>query len=177
LAPAPEARARPRAAWDLGLGVSSSLAGGAVVVGGQIVGTILAGRGLGGHLCVSDEGERSTAAGSGQAVWSRFTAGVGPTYRRRLGAWAVDANLSLVVGRFQVRGQSYPVTYASSGLDGAVSGGLRFVFPGGAWRPWLTIDATRWLDVRSVREAVSGQERDIPAWSAAASLGVSFFSH
>jgi hypothetical protein len=126
---------------------------------------------------VADERERSTAAGSGQAFWSRLTACVGPTYRRRLGAWAVDANLSFVVGRFQVRGQNYPVTYASTGLDSAVSGGLRFLVPGAAWRPWVTFDATRWLDVRSVRDAVSGQERDIPSWSAAASLGVSFFSH
>ncbi len=177
LAPAPEVRVRPRAAWDLGLGVSSSLAGGALVVGGQIVGAVLARGGLGAHLSVSDEGERSTAAGSGQAVWSRLTAGVGPTYRRRLGVWAVDANLSFVMGRFQVRGQNYPVTYTSSGFDGAVSGGLRFLVPGAAWRPWLTLDATRWLDVRSVRDAVSGQESDIPSWSAAAALGVSFFAH
>jgi hypothetical protein len=81
------------------------------------------------------------------------------------------------MGRFQVRGRNYPVTYASSGLDGAVSGGFRFLVPGAAWRPWLTIDATRWLDVRLVRDAVSGQERATPSWSAAASLGVSFFSH
>jgi len=176
-APPSEVRVRPRAAWDLGLGVSSSLAGGALVVGGQIVGAVLARGGLGAHLCVSGEGERSTAAGSGQAVWSRLTAGVGPTYRRRLGFWAVDANLSFVMGRFQVRGQNYPVTYASSGLDSAVSGGLRLLVPGAAWRVWLTVDATRWLDVRSVRDAVSGQERDIPSWSASAALGVSFFAH
>ena len=94
------------------------------------MGAVLTARGLGAHLCVSDEGERSTDAGSGQAVWSRLTAGVGPTYRRRVGVWALDANLSFVVGRFEVHGQNYPVTFASSGLDGAVCGRLALSRPG-----------------------------------------------
>jgi hypothetical protein len=166
---------RGQAKWDLGVGASTSVAGGAFVVGARAAGALLRASGIGAQRVRAGEGERSTTAGSGQAVWSRITAGAGPVYRRHLAAWATEANLTLVAALFRVRGEQYPVRYRSSGWDGGVVAGVRLIGPGEAWRPWLAIDVTRWLDRRDVREAVSGQAQEIPAWAASTSLGVSFF--
>ena len=171
----PVPRAPEKASWDLGAGVSTSVAGGTFVAGARLAGALLSARGIGAQVVVTGEGDRSTAAGSGQAVWSRYTAGAGPALRRPLGAWAVDANLTLIAALFRVHGEQYPVSYNASGWDAGVATGMRLIAPGKAWRPWLAIDATRWLDRRDVREAVSGQAREIPAWAGSTSLGVSFF--
>jgi hypothetical protein len=173
LARVPDARS-PRQ-WDLGVGASTSVAGGAFVAGARVSAAFLRGSGVGAQMVIAGEGDRSTTAGSGQAVWSRVTAGVGPVYRRRLGAWATDANLTLLAAWFRVHGEQYPVGYQGSGWDGGLAAGVRLIAPGKVWRPWLTVDATRWLDRRDVREAVSGQARQLPAWAASTSLGVSFF--
>ncbi len=165
------------ARWDLGVGASTSVAGGAFVVGARATGVYLRGNGIGAQVVIAGEGDRSTTAGSGQAVWSRITAGAGPVYRRHLGGWATDASLTLVAALFRVHGEQYPVSYQSSGWDGGVAAGVRLIAPGKAWRPWLAIDATRWLDRRDVKETVSGQARELPAWAASTSFGVSFFGH
>ena len=171
----PVTLAPERAKWDLGAGVSTSVAGGAFVAGARLAGTFLGASGIGAQMVVAGEGDRSTSAGSGQAIWSRYTAGAGPAFRRPFGAWAIDANLTLIAALFRVHGEQYPVSYQASGWDAGVVAGGRLIAPGKAWRPWLAIDATRWLDRRDVREAVSGQAREIPAWAASTSLGVSFF--
>lgn len=160
---------------DVGVGVSTSMAGGAVVAGARLAGALVSSRGFGVQVIIAGEGDRSTPAGSGQAIWSRYAAGAGPTYRRPLGAWAVDTNLTLVAALFRVHGEQYPVGYQSSGWDGGVAAGARLIAPGRAWRAWFAIDATRWLDNRDVREAISGQTRDIPSWTGSASLGFSYF--
>jgi hypothetical protein len=172
--PVPGARSAKQ--WDVGVGASTSVAAGAFVAGARISAAFLRGSGIGAQMAIAGEGDRSTTAGAGQAVWSRVTAGAGPVYRRHLGAWATDANLSLVAASFRVHGEQYPVGYQGRGWDGGVAAGVRLIAPGKAWRPWLAIDATRWLDRRDVREAVSGQAQEIPAWAASTSLGVSFFS-
>jgi hypothetical protein len=166
---------RAPAKWELGVGAATSVAGGTFVAGARVTGAFVRASGIGAQMVIAGEGDRSTAAGSGQAVWSRVTAGAGPVYRRHLGPWAVDGNLAVVAAMFRVHGQQYPVGYQGSGWDGGVAAGVRLIAPGKAWRPWLAIDATRWLDRRDVREAVSGQAREIPPWAASTSLGVSFF--
>ncbi|MEA2695945.1 MAG: hypothetical protein QOI66_216 [Myxococcales bacterium] len=168
VAPAP-------ARWELGVGAATSLAGGTFVAGARVAGAFVRASGIGAQMMIAGEGDRSTTAGSGQAVWSRLTAGAGPVYRRHLGVWAVDGNLALVAALFRVHGEQYPVGYQGSGWDGGFAAGVRLIAPGKVWRPWLAIDATRWLDRRDVREAVSGQARELPAWAASTSLGVSFF--
>lgn len=169
--------ARGQATWDLGFGISSSVAGGAFVPGARLRGSFLRANGIGAHLTAAGEGDRSTTAGSGQAVWSRFTAGAGATYRRHLGAWAIDTDLTLLAALFRVHGEQYPVSYQDHGVDGGVSAGVRLIAPGRTWRAWLAIDVTRWLNPREVREAVSGQVREIPSWAGSTSLGFSFFTH
>ncbi|HEX3697028.1 MAG TPA: hypothetical protein VH374_16745 [Polyangia bacterium] len=171
--PAPIAHAKTT--WDLGVGVGSSVADGSFVPGARLTGALLRGNGIGAQMVATGEGDRSTTAGAGQAVWSRYTAGVGPAYRRNLSAWAIDANLMLVAALFRVHGEQYPASFQSSGFDGGVSTGLRLIAPGRAWRAWLAIDATRWLDARDVHETVSGQRREIPSWAGSTSLGFSFF--
>lgn len=165
-----------RVNWDLGVGVTGSLAGGALVAGARLTGALLGRGGLGAQVAMGGEGDRSTEAGMGQAVWSRYTAGVGPAYRRSLGAWAIDADVMVVAALFRVHGEQYPVSYQGRGWDGGASAGVRLIAPGRSWRPWLSVDATRWLDARDIRENVSGQVREIPTWMAATSLGFSFFS-
>src|SRR5579872_766777 len=164
-----------KTAWDVGVGVSSSVAGGAFVAGARLAAAFMRPSGIGAQLTVGGEGDRSTAAGAGQAVWSRITAGAGPAYRRQLGAWAIDASFTVVAALFRVHGEQYPISYQSSGWDGGVSAGVRLIAPGRAWRPWLAIDATRWLDTRVVQDEVSGQTPEVPPWMASASLGFSFF--
>ncbi|HEY2899138.1 MAG TPA: hypothetical protein VGL59_01085, partial [Polyangia bacterium] len=153
----------------------SSVADGTFVPGARLAGALIRGNGIGAQMIVAGEGDRSTPAGAGQAVWSRFTAGRGPAYRRNLSAWAIDANVTFVAAFFRAHGEQYPVSYQSSGWDGGVSAGLRLIAPGRAWRGWVAVDATRWLDARDVHETVSGQAREIPAWASSASLGFSFF--
>jgi hypothetical protein len=172
----PVAPAPRQAAWDLGVGVSGSVAGGAFVPGARLGGAFLGANGIGAHLTVTGEGDRSTTAGSGQAVWSRFTTGAGPTYRRHLGAWAIDTNLTLLAALYRVHGEQYPVSYQGRGVDGGVSAGLRLIAPGRTWRAWLAIDMTRWLTLREVRETVTREVREIPSWAGSACLGFSFFS-
>ena len=172
----PVAPARGQATWELGVGISGSVAGGAFVPGARLGGAFLGANGIGAHLTVAGEGDRSTAAGAGQAVWSRFTAGAGPTFRRHLGAWAIDTDLTLLAALYRVHGEQYPVSYQGRGVDGGVSAGVRLIAPGRTWRAWLAIDMTRWLNPRDVREAVTMQVREIPSWAGSTSLGFSFFS-
>ncbi|HET6282595.1 MAG TPA: hypothetical protein VFH73_16645, partial [Polyangia bacterium] len=146
----PVASASGQATWDLGFGISSSVAGGAFVPGARLGGAFLGANSIGAHLTLAGEGDRSTTAGSGQAVWSRFAAGAGPTYRRHLGAWAIDTDLTLLAALYRVHGEQYPVSYQGRGVDGGVSAGVRLIAPGRIWRAWLAIDVTRWLNPREV---------------------------
>ena len=91
----------------------------------------------------------------------------------RITARAIELHDPVLIERGSFDG--YPVGYRDSGVDGGAAAGVRLLAPGSTWRPWLEVGATRWLGKRTVLETVSGQERDIPDWSASAALGVSLF--
>jgi hypothetical protein len=183
-APPPVAPHR-RWQWDLGAGVSAVRSGDQSVLGARLIGALLSARGWGFRLALAGEGDRSTTTGPGQAIWSRWSAALGPEVRWPLAKWALDAHLSFEGALFRARGAGFPVSYEDRGVDSGVAGGLRLLIPGlsdgtaaaasaGGWRPWVAVDGTRWLGQRTVRETVDGQERPLATWMVAGSLGFSF---
>ncbi|HXI55527.1 MAG TPA: hypothetical protein VNO55_05685 [Polyangia bacterium] len=177
IAPGPAASAS-RATWDLGVGVLGILADSQLTASVRVVATATPLGHWGGRLALEGAGERGVAAGSGEGRWSRWSASLGPQHRVTLASWGLqgEGHLSAQGAMFQVQGQGYPVSYQVRGFDVGGAAGLRLLAPGTRWRPWLAVDGTRWLGRRTVRELVSGQEREIPSWMASAALGFSFFS-
>ncbi|MEA2697746.1 MAG: hypothetical protein QOI66_2017 [Myxococcales bacterium] len=174
IVPAPAATAT----WDLGVGVLGVLADSQLTASVRVVATATPLARWGGRLALEGAGERGVAAGSGEGRWSRWSASLGPQYRITLASWGLqgEGHLSAQGALFQVQGQGYPVSYQVRGFDVGGAAGLRLLAPGRRWRPWLAFDGTRWLGRRTVRELVSGQEREIPSWTASAAVGFSFFS-
>jgi hypothetical protein len=161
--------------WDLGVAIAGVLASSQVTAGARIVATVTPWSRWGAHFAVDGEADHSIPVGSGEGRWSRWSASLGPQYRVALVSWSLEGNLSFDASRYDVRGQGYPVTYATHGIQAGASAGLRLLAPGRRWRPWIALDGTRWLGRQTVVELVAGQERAIPSWTQTASLGISFF--
>jgi len=177
IVPAPAASAAT-ATWDLGAGVLGVLAASQMTASVRVVATATPLAHWGGRLALEGAGERSVAAGSGEGRWSRWSASLGPQYRVTLASGGLqgEGHLSAQGALFQVQGQGYPVSYEVRGFDVGGAAGVRLLASGRRWRPWLALDGTRWLGRRTVRELVTGQERQIPSWMASAAVGFSFFS-
>jgi hypothetical protein len=161
--------------WDLGVAIAGVLASTQVTAGASIVATATPWSRWGARLAVDGEADHSISVGSGEGRWSRWSASLGPQYRVAFGGWSLEGNLSVDASRYDVRGQGYPITYATHGIQAGASAGLRLLAPGRRWRPWIAVEGTRWLGRQTVVELVAGQERAIPSWTQTASLGLSFF--
>lgn len=172
---APQGNPPAAPTWDLGAGVVGSLADSQLTPGLRVVATATPLARGGARLALEGDRDRSIATGPGEGRWSRWFASLGPQYRVRWGRSLLEGHLSVAAALFQVRGQAFPVSYQTHGFDAGASAGLRLLLPGTRWRLWVALDGTRWLGRRTVRELVSGQERQLASWTASLSVGVSIF--
>ncbi|MGA9524113.1 MAG: hypothetical protein WBV82_21815 [Myxococcaceae bacterium] len=114
---------------DLAAGLSASLAGGDVAIGGRGFGALTSREhGLGGTLGLAALGVRSS--GSGATTWERFALSAGPHYRFTRGPVRIDLHADLVAGLLSVVDDEKG---SGASFDPGVSGGVRVLGPAGLW--------------------------------------------
>ncbi len=115
---------------DVAAGLSASLAGGDVAMGGRAFGAFTSrGYGVGGTIGVAALGARSS--GSGTTTWERYALSVGPHYRFTQGPVRVDLHAEFIAGLLSVVSSDGNGSGAS--FDPGVSGGVRVLGPVGLW--------------------------------------------
>jgi hypothetical protein len=152
----------PRLLSDVTLGLSASLGGRQVALGGLLSGGLTSGTsGLGGHLTLAALGTRHTA--SERATYERFAAALTPHYRLPLPLNAVDLNAGGALGVFVLVPE---VGRGSAAVEPGVTAGVRVL---GAGALWAGLQGYFW----PVVQALPGGER-APRGEVVAAAGLSW---
>jgi len=136
------ASSRP-ASFDVGLAVLGSLAGGEAVFGGKLEGCLLPrGGSLGVHVALSATSThtQSIATPAVAAQWMRAALSVGPTYRLRRKAAALDFHAGGALAVLHVQGSGLSSPSSDTSMQLGVTAGLRFIWVWHSAAGWLGTD-------------------------------------
>ncbi len=140
--------------WEVGLGVSGSLAGnGTFALGGELLAALAPPHGpFGGQLILAGTGIRSLTVGEGSTNWQRFYLGLGGDGALGSGALRLDLGAAFLFGLLSLSGKGYAESLSSSvfdpGVGVAVRGLWRFA---PAWWAWAQLGASFWLKAQEAQ--------------------------
>ncbi len=172
--PAPAPQTVARASFDVAAGVSLSYAD-AFAVGGSLAAVwIPRATGLGLRLSAGTEDTRSMSFGEGkQATWARSTATTEADWRHGRGRLTMDVHAGLAWTLLHAGGSGFSSNASDDSFSPGTHAGVRvswWLTPHAA--VWLGMDATYWLVRQSVTDTPAAAGRQVPGFSALASLGL-----
>jgi len=164
--------------WEVGLGVSGSLAGnGTFAFGGELLAGLAPPHGpFGGQLILGGTGIRSLVIGDGSTNWQRFYLGLGGDGALGSEALKLDLGAALLFGLLSLSGKGYPESFSSSVFDpgiGVAARGLWRFAP--AWSTWAQLGASFWLKAQEaqVLAGATAYTARIPPVDLSLTLGLS----
>jgi hypothetical protein len=178
VAPAPPPAA---ARWEIGAGVSGSVApgsgGAAPAMGALVVGgwTPAAGR-VGARLALGATTERELPLGSASVRWQRADAALGAQLRLAApgSRWAVDLFGEALAGWLLATGNGFTNDLSSGSLDPGLGGGARLDLGDGPLVPWLEVSLTGRLRRQIAYAEPGAASVELPRFEAALAAGLSF---
>jgi hypothetical protein len=176
-APAP-----PRSTFDVGAGVTGSLApsgdGAAPALGALVSATWLPpARRVGARAALSAGAEREIPLGAASVRWRRVSAGLGPTLRvtpagRR---FVIDLHAEALAARVTATGVDFSKDHAASAVDAGLGAGVRLSWqPEHVVFPWLEVGGAAWLRSPAAYAAPGGASIVLPRAEALLAIGLAF---
>jgi hypothetical protein len=133
------------AAYDGGLAVLVSSAGGDAALGGRLEGCLFpAGRSLGLDVALSATAThtQSIATPASAAQWTRAALSAGPTYRLRRNALMLDLHAGPVLALLHVQGAGLSPAASDTSAQLGVQAGFRALWARSIAAGWLGVDVT-----------------------------------
>ncbi len=133
----------PHLRFDVDLGLLASIAGGEVVPGATIAGSLSPAHGqFGVAVALSASSTHSQSVGSlaGAAHWTRVALAVAPRYRLGRGATTLDLHAGGVIALLHVEGVGLPSTTSDTSAQLGVGAGLRGRWAWNNAAGWIGLD-------------------------------------
>lgn len=169
---APEAPLR----FDVGLALLGSLAGGEVVPGTRLEGSLFptsGSLGLGAALSASSTHSQSVDASAGDVHWMRVALTVGPKYRFGQGATMLELFAGGVIAVLHVEGVGIPSSSADTSAQLGIAAGLRGLWAWNNAAAWLGLDALAFPGRDSLEIGGVGDVGQLPRLEIQIASGVS----
>ena len=165
--------------WEVGFGISGSLAGnGTFALGGEVLAGLAPPHSpFGGQLILAGTGIRSLAVGDGSTNWQRFYLGLGGDGVLGRGALRLDLGAAFLFGLLSLSGKGYSESLSSLVFDpgvGVSARGLWRFAP--AWSAWAQLGGAFWPKAQEaqVLAGATAYTARIPPVDFSLTLGLSF---
>jgi hypothetical protein len=167
--------------WDVGAGLSGSLAPGsggvAPAIGALVVGSWTPGaRRTGIRLALAGTMDRELPLGAGRVRWQRTDVALGPQLRLASAAspQAVDLHAEALAGWLVASGNGFTNDLREGSLDPGLGAGARLSLGRGAFVPWLEASLAGWLRRQTAYATPGTDVVTLPRFEASLALGVSY---
>ena len=170
---APEA---PPLRFDVGLALLGSIAGGEVVPGAKLEGSLFptsGSLGLGAALSASSTHSQSVDSSPGDVHWMRVALTVGPNYRLGQGATMLDLYAGGALAILHLEGVGIPSSAADTSAQLGLGAGLRGLWAWNNAAAWLGLDALAFPGRDSLEIGGVGDVGQLPRLEVQIASGVS----